>query len=80
MFSLRYHIFCQIMYETIIFNPNKYEEKPEEHLPQNFKKSFVKITLRKSEFFKIFNQISTTVAKGTPQGIKWRQIIGNMTI
>ncbi|XP_034484168.1 WD repeat-containing protein 78 [Drosophila innubila] len=57
-----------IMYETIIFNPNKYEEKPEEHLPQSFKKSYVKITLRKSEFFKIFNQISTTVAKGTPQG------------
>ncbi|KAM8709444.1 hypothetical protein ACLKA7_016277 [Drosophila subpalustris] len=57
-----------IIYETIVFDPSNVDEKPEEHKPVPFKKSFVKITLRKSEFFKIFNQIGTTVAKGTPQG------------
>ncbi|KAH8342350.1 hypothetical protein KR059_002782 [Drosophila kikkawai] len=58
-----------IIFETINFDPyhvlenasNPYERKP-------YKKSFVKVTLRKSVFFELHSQSQTTAAKGTPEG------------
>ncbi|XP_017028698.1 dynein axonemal intermediate chain 4 [Drosophila kikkawai] len=58
-----------IIFETINFDPyhvlenasNPYEPKP-------YKKSFVKVTLRKSVFFELHSQSQTTAAKGTPEG------------
>ncbi|KAH8415714.1 hypothetical protein KR222_010696, partial [Zaprionus bogoriensis] len=57
-----------IMYETIIFDPAGVERVEEEPQPVPYLKSFVKVTLRKSDFFEVHNQISTTVAKGSPEG------------
>ncbi|XP_062133031.1 dynein axonemal intermediate chain 4 [Drosophila sulfurigaster albostrigata] len=57
-----------IIFENIVFSASKVEEVKQGHVPVPFKKSFVKVTLRKSDFFVLFNQPSTTVAKGTPQG------------
>ncbi|XP_017864493.1 PREDICTED: dynein intermediate chain 1, axonemal [Drosophila arizonae] len=59
-----------ILYEAIIFDPagaHKDEEQPA-HMPVPFKKSFVKVTIRKSEFIELHSQINSTVAKGTEQG------------
>lgn len=38
------------------------------HMPVPFTKSFVKITIRKSEFIELHAQINSTVAKGSDQG------------
>ncbi|XP_030561001.1 WD repeat-containing protein 78 [Drosophila novamexicana] len=58
-----------IMYETILFDPGSSIEKPNDmHMPVPFNKSFVKVTLRKSDFIELHSQISSTVAKGTTQG------------
>ncbi|XP_020801574.1 WD repeat-containing protein 78 [Drosophila serrata] len=58
-----------IMYETINFDPYHSVELPcTTHEPKPYKKSFVKITLRKSSFFELHTQSQTTVAKGTPEG------------
>ncbi|ALC44072.1 Dic61B [Drosophila busckii] len=57
-----------IMYETIVFDPTIHEKIEEEHVPTPFKRSFVKVTLRKSEFIELWSQVGTTVPKGTPQG------------
>ncbi|KAH8297620.1 hypothetical protein KR054_004502 [Drosophila jambulina] len=58
-----------IMFETINFDPYHVVEAPSTtHEPKPYKKSFVKITLRKSEFFELHTQSQTTVAKGTPEG------------
>lgn len=57
------------MYETINFDPyHDIEMRGDIYEPKPYKKSFVKITLRKSEFFELHSQPQTTVAKGSPEG------------
>ncbi|KAH8234939.1 hypothetical protein KR032_005871, partial [Drosophila birchii] len=58
-----------IMLDTINFDPyHVLEVTSTPYVPKPYKKSFVKITLRKSEFFELHSQPQTTVAKGTPEG------------
>ncbi|KAH8301952.1 hypothetical protein KR044_001250, partial [Drosophila immigrans] len=57
-----------IIHETIVFGASKAEEEKQDHVRVPFRKSFVKVTLRKSDFLVLFNQCSTTVARGTAQG------------
>ncbi|KAH8316954.1 hypothetical protein KR074_009228, partial [Drosophila pseudoananassae] len=58
-----------IMYETINFDPYSFKESHAElRLPKPYTKSFVKITLRKSDFFELQSQPQTTVAKGSTEG------------
>ncbi|KAH8262518.1 hypothetical protein KR026_010085, partial [Drosophila bipectinata] len=58
-----------IMYETINFDPYTFKEiHAELRLPKPYTKSFVKITLRKSDFFELQSQPQTTVAKGSTEG------------
>ncbi|XP_033160418.1 WD repeat-containing protein 78 [Drosophila mauritiana] len=58
-----------ILYETINWEPYSTVEALEEaYEPKPYTKSFLKITLRKSDFFEIHSQTQTTVAKGTPEG------------
>ncbi|BFF98396.1 WD repeat-containing protein 78 [Drosophila madeirensis] len=54
--------------ETITFEQSDSDKGDEEYVPQPFKKSFVKITLRKSDFFELHSQCSSTAAKGTADG------------
>jgi len=59
----------QIMYETINWDPYKtVESLGQAYEPKPYTRSFLKITLRKSEFFELHSQPQTTVAKGTPEG------------
>ncbi|EDV92490.1 GH23218 [Drosophila grimshawi] len=57
-----------ITYETITFEPATVQKVEEVHIPVPYKKSFVKVTLRKSIFVVLHSQVSNTVAKGTSQG------------
>ncbi|XP_017137527.1 WD repeat-containing protein 78 [Drosophila miranda] len=58
-----------ITYETINFDvPAIRDKSDKEYKPQPFNKSFVKVTLRKSDFFELHSQSSTTAAKGTAEG------------
>ncbi|XP_022231869.2 dynein intermediate chain 4, axonemal [Drosophila obscura] len=58
-----------ITYETITFDLlNVRDRGDEEYVPQPFNKSFVKVTLRKSDFFELHSQCSITAAKGTADG------------
>jgi len=57
------------MYETINWDPYKtVESLGQAYEPKPYTRSFLKITLRKSEFFELHSQPQTTVAKGTPEG------------
>ncbi|XP_052847336.1 dynein axonemal intermediate chain 4 [Drosophila gunungcola] len=58
-----------IMYETINWDPYSTVETHEQaYEPKPYTRSFVKITLRKSDFFELHSQAQSTVAKGTPEG------------
>ncbi|KAH8378863.1 hypothetical protein KR009_001832, partial [Drosophila setifemur] len=57
-----------IIYENINFDPYSQKESVElSRQPRPYLKSFVKITLRKTEFIELHSQPQTTVAKGTPE-------------
>ncbi|XP_037722912.1 dynein intermediate chain 4, axonemal isoform X1 [Drosophila subpulchrella] len=58
-----------IIYETINWDPYKtVESLGQAYVPKPYTKSFLKITLRKSEIFELHSQPQTTVAKGSPEG------------
>ncbi|XP_017057803.1 dynein axonemal intermediate chain 4 [Drosophila ficusphila] len=58
-----------IIYETINWEPYSTVEARElAYVPRPYTRSFVKITLRKSELFELHSQPQTTVAKGSPEG------------
>ncbi|EDW76953.1 uncharacterized protein Dwil_GK12695 [Drosophila willistoni] len=58
-----------ITFENIIFDPQTVSDKSyESKIIPPYKKSFLKITLRKTEFFELHNQCSTTAIKGTQEG------------
>lgn len=56
------------MAETIMFDPVVMELTDQGAHEVPYKKSFVKVTLLKSPFFEIHNQLATTEAKGTHLG------------
>ncbi|XP_030375496.1 WD repeat-containing protein 78 [Scaptodrosophila lebanonensis] len=56
-----------IMYDTILFEPPTEDKPKEEAALVPYTKSFVKVTLKKTEFVEIFTQNSTTVLKGSPE-------------
>ncbi|KAH8349882.1 hypothetical protein KR084_008621 [Drosophila pseudotakahashii] len=58
-----------IMYETINWDPySTVESLGQAYEPKPYTRSFLKITLRKSEFFELHSQPQTTVAKGSAEG------------
>ncbi|XP_017010524.2 dynein axonemal intermediate chain 4 [Drosophila takahashii] len=58
-----------IMYETINWDPyGTVECLGQAYEPKPYTRSFLKITLRKSEFFELHSQPQTTVAKGSAEG------------
>ncbi|XP_017066411.1 dynein intermediate chain 4, axonemal [Drosophila eugracilis] len=57
-----------VMYETINWDPYSTSEPVEAtYVPKPYTKSFLKITLRKSDFFELHSQPQTTYAKGSTE-------------